>query len=436
MLSGLSALVNCGSSDDGANDATPTFYQDAAPIFEAKCVGCHRDGGIAPFSLHDYGPAHDRASQIADYTKDRVMPPFLVETGGECGDFDESSVLTDDQIATIGAWAAGGALEGQPVERVLPAPPQLEAATTVSTPQFLPVISGGRLAEFDEYRCFTVPVDVDGDRFITGYDVQPGNPQLIHHVVAFVVDPARVTANGRTNQEVMAGLHADDPDPSRDGWSCFGMAGSGIEFDGMPVSWAPGQGIVHYPAGLGVALGRDHVLVINVHYNMASSAPVVDQTTLHLKLDETVERRAMFVSYDNLLASVYRPVPDTLAPGKESVTYSWERSARDEGFPPDVSADVVAFLPHMHTRGRKLTLEVASDGSSYACQGKIDAWDFNWQRIYEYEAPFTFEQRSKFRVTCQYDTSADTAPVQPGWGTRNEMCMAVLMLALPPGVSP
>jgi hypothetical protein len=39
---------------------------------------------------------------------------------------------------------------------------------------------------------------------------------------------------------------------------------------------------------------------------------------------------------------------------------------------------------------------------------------------------------SLLQATCEYDTSADTAPVLPGWGTRNEMCLTVLMVALPP----
>jgi hypothetical protein len=37
-------------------------------------------------------------------------------------------------------------------------------------------------------------------------------------------------------------------------------------------------------------------------------------------------------------------------------------------------------------------------------------------------------------VTCTYDTQAESAPVLPGWGTRNEMCLTILMAALPPGV--
>ena len=32
-----------------------TFTKDIAPIFNEKCVACHRPGEIAPFSLLNYG---------------------------------------------------------------------------------------------------------------------------------------------------------------------------------------------------------------------------------------------------------------------------------------------------------------------------------------------------------------------------------------------
>ena len=30
------------------------MWDDVAPIFNAKCVQCHQQGGIAPFRLDDY----------------------------------------------------------------------------------------------------------------------------------------------------------------------------------------------------------------------------------------------------------------------------------------------------------------------------------------------------------------------------------------------
>ncbi|HTV18637.1 MAG TPA: hypothetical protein VMG12_08205 [Polyangiaceae bacterium] len=436
--------LGCGS--DGEPDApsaatrrdpgpAPTFYEHAAPIFEAKCVSCHQEGGIGPFSLDDYAAASARASQIEAYTADRIMPPFLVETGGECGSFDEGVALTDEEIATIGAWARGGALEGSPVELVRPALPVLAGATDFALPEFMPQITGGPLAEFDEYRCLPVPTALDADAFVTGYDLSPGNAELVHHVIAYVVDLEHVTESGQTNQQVIDALRAADPNPERVGWSCFSSAGEGVEFESAPAVWAPGQGIVEYPEGLGVPLRRGRTLVMQVHYNMARAAPARDQTTLRLRLSPSVAREAVFLGGDDLLESLYGSAPALLAAGQRSIKFTWESSGRDMGVGDGLDAELVSFFPHMHERGRKYTFEIAQGAGSYGCQGRVNRWDFAWQRIYDYAAPIPFDANTRFRVTCDYDTSADTEPVRPGWGTQNEMCFVLLMLALPPGVS-
>lgn len=441
MLSVSALVFTSACGDDGhpspgdPEPAAPTYYADVGPILRDKCVGCHTDGGIAPFSLEDYDSARDRASIIAAYTRDRVMPPFLIEPGGACGSFDESVALTDAQIETIGEWARAGAPEGTAVELAAPAPLVLEGATEVSTPEFVPRIDGGPLAEFDEYRCFPIATTLDSDQFITGYDVAPGNTALVHHAAAFIVDPNRLTASGQTNRQVMDSLRASDPDPSRGGWSCFGMAGEGIEIESAPVVWAPGQGVVRYPSGIGVPLRRGHQLIVQVHYNMASAAPAPDRTALKLELAPSVEREAVFLMEDELLATLFGPTPAMLEPDRASVVYQWERSGSDAGLPPGIQTEIVALFPHMHERGRRFTFEVTNEAGEYTCQGRVNDWDFHWQRIYQYTTPIPFDATSRMRVTCDYDTRGDDAPTLPGWGTRNEMCFTMLMLALPRGVS-
>ena len=73
----------------------------------------------------------------------------------------------------------------------------------IATPNFTPEIQGGDLAAFDEYRCFLVDPQLPGDRFLTGYDVRPGNDAIVHHVLVMPVDPDLVVADGMTNAEVM-----------------------------------------------------------------------------------------------------------------------------------------------------------------------------------------------------------------------------------------
>jgi hypothetical protein len=95
------------------------------------------------------------------------------------------------------------------------------------------------------------------------------------------------------------------------------------------------------------------------------------------------------------------------------------------------SADLVAVMPHMHGRGRSEKLELGPAGD-LACAAHLENWDFHWQEFYFYKTPPTITPTTQVRVTCDYDTRNDTMPVLPGWGTRNEMCLTVLMLALPP----
>jgi hypothetical protein len=61
----------------------------------------------------------------------------------------------------------------------------------------------------------------------------------------------------------------------------------------------------------------------------------------------------------------------------------------------------------------------------------VQNWDFHWQRMYFYAQPLAMSAGSRIEVTCDYDTSAETEPVLPGWGTRNEMCLATMYFTMP-----
>ena len=136
---------------------------------------------------------------------------------------------------------------------------------------------------------------------------------------------------------------------------------------------------------------------------------------------------------DFFLSTLGNAVPDVLEPGIPNARYSWTRPGAALGIPPDVPAEIVSISPHMHQRGRKFTFELGRDGA-FDCQGHVERWNFNWQRAYDYTEPLAVDASSELRVSCEYDTSGDTQPVLPGWGTQNEMCELTMMLAFPPGV--
>lgn len=432
---GADGPSNTGPAADGpVTGQALTFWQDVAPVMNQRCVRCHQEGGIGPFPLDNYATARMRAPQIAAAVASDRMPPFLVKHDGTCGNFDDSEALTPTEKAIIVGWAQGSKAEGTPVARALPAKPALEGGQELRTPMFAPERQGGAVAEFDEYRCFSVEAGHATDKFITGYDVVPGNAAIVHHALLFVVDPAAPGAGGKTNGQLIQEL--DDATPGRAGWPCFGAAGEGIDVESVPVTWAPGQGVVSYPAGMGVRLRPTDKLVVQIHYNLAeaSSVGMKDSTTVRVRLADAVDRRIVNLLPDPLLDSLATPMPDVLPPGMSSYPYTWTRTAAQIGLRGVPFADLVGVMPHMHERGRTQVLQVTEGAAAPQCLSSVPRWDFHWQKAYFYREPVRLKPDSQLQVTCTYDTAADATPVLPGWGTRNEMCLTVLFLALPPGV--
>jgi hypothetical protein len=428
-----SFLPACDGGGGGAAGTT-TYWGAVAPIYYQKCVRCHQDGGIGPFPLDNYPSAKAHATTAKAAVEEERMPPYFIDHGGSCGEFQDGEAVTEAEKAVLAAWVAAGSPEGEKVALGLPALPRLGEGTDYKTPDFAPQAQGGSLARDDEYRCFALDAGLPADAFITGYEVVPGNALLVHHAILFTVDPAKVVGGGLTNAAVMAALDAESPD--RAGWPCFGAAGDGIDVEAVPVTWAPGQGVVEYPAGMGVRLAPTEKLVVQIHYNLSdpTTRGMRDQTTVRLRFANTVERRLAFLLPDAFLDSLGEPTPATLPPGQASTKYTWTQSARQLGLEGLPYADIVGVMPHMHERGNGLELRhLTPEVPEGSCVARVKAWDFHWQKMYSYETPIRLGGTSGLRLTCDYDTRGATEPVLPGWGTQNEMCLTVLMVALPPG---
>jgi hypothetical protein len=431
----LLVLGGCSSkSEDGTTGATATFWQDAAPIFNAKCVGCHQEGGIGPFRLDTYADAKANAAKELARVSQGTMPPYFLVNDGSCGSFHDEATLSADQKATILSWINGGQPEGTPETLTVPEKPQLADALDMTTPVFSPTPQGGTLAMFDEYRCFLMDPPNTSDAFLTGYDVTPGDATIVHHVLVFSVDPQKAGKDGRPNADIMRAL--DDDSPDRLGWPCFGGAGDKVDASGVPVTWAPGQGVVNYPDGMGFRVRTTDKLVVQIHYNLAEpgSAGHTDQSTVHLRFASSVDRQLAFLLPDALLDSLSKPTPDLLPPLTADASYTWSMSGKEIGLSSNLpSVDLVAVMPHMHGRGIRQYLRLGSPGN-LACASHLENWNFHWQEFYFYKSRPAITPDTQVQVTCEYDTRADTMPVFPGWGTRNEMCLTVLMVALPAGI--
>lgn len=430
----LFTLAACDREPDG-----PTFYADVEPILEAECVSCHVEGGIGEMSLVTYDEAYEWSESIALAVRTRQMPPWAAVADGTCGDFHEPRWLTDAQVDTLVTWADNGAPAGDEADAVDVDPrplPELLDPVAGTTPEFVPEVVGGSFAENDEYRCF--PLDFGGTPagFLTGYDVLPGNEAIVHHVIVSVVDPnASSYVNGKSNAEQMASLDDDD---DRLGWPCFTGAGDGVRYRSEPVAWAPGQGAVRFPADSGVRVNDGDVLIAQVHYNLSDPDHIgeSDSTTVLFDVAESVVNEAWIALPDRFLESIFTGSPDQIPPGEEAFVVDWTVSATrilEEGghsWSTAARAEIWAVLPHMHERGQTISMERVR-GEDDTCVVDVSRWDFGWQRMYVYDTPVELLQGDRLSVECVYDTTDDTEPVLPGWGTQNEMCLVGIYAIIP-----
>ncbi|MEQ1507261.1 MAG: hypothetical protein ABMB14_33845 [Myxococcota bacterium] len=343
-------------------------------------------------------------------------------------------------MATFVAWSDAGAPEGDPADGVTgPLPPLAgldRVDQTIATPVFVPEAEGTPIALHDEYRCFLIEDPFPTDTFLTGFEVDPGEDAIVHHVLGMPVDPDLVGYAGRTNAEEIALVNGVD---GRDGWDCFGTAGENIAVGGVPIVWAPGMGAVELPDGVGLKITDRDLFVVQIHYNLVDPATVgrSDSTAIHLRTADAVDRQAYLALPDDFLASLFYGDPEVIPPGESAYPFAFElpgwMAAATAGVPQAQwydGFDLVGVMPHMHGLGAKEQLRVTRAGGDAGgeCLADVQRWDFDWQLQYFYEEPVAIGPDDALEITCTFDSSGRTEPTLPGWGTENEMCLMTLMV--------
>ena len=402
---------DAGPTDGSAVPAHLTWYRDVAPITYTECVMCHRPMGIAPFSMLDEGDVRANAGLMKQKTMAREMPPMPVNNAGDCNTFSNARWLTEEEIDTIARWADGGAALGDPADApAVPAPPLGLADANVT------LDSGSDYAPHpqtdgqpDDYHCFVVDPMRTTDGFVTGYEVEPGDDRVVHHMIVYSVPTDAALTEAMTN---------DMADAST-GYTCFG--GPGVRGSEPLAVWAPGVGPTRYPTGTGLRLEAGRRVIVQVHYNLPTTVapPYVGRTTVRLRVSDA--RAGTERAYLAPVAWLGLDVPagQMLATGGTSIALpEWLPTVRAWG-----------AIPHMHTLGRTLHVTSTSGGAT-ECLVDVDRWNFHWQNVWWYETPVPIERGSSVRIDCGYDTRTRMSSVTWGEGTSDEMCLAYFYVTL------
>ena len=382
---------------------TPTYFKDVAPILQRNCQECHRKGQVGPFALETFEQARKRADDVAGVVEDRRMPPWK-PTPGVGPKFKHDRSLAPAEIATLTAWAEGGTPPGDPAT----APP---AATfpegwKLGTPDLViePSESFSIPATGDDiYRCYVIPTDLPEDVYISAIEYQPGNRQVVHHILSYV----------DTSRE---GRKRDAEDPGL-GYSCF--SGTGVEVHGDLGGWAPGNEPSRLPEGIGRSLPRKADVILQVHYH-PDGKPQTDRSRVGLHFSRGPIKQTLHWGF------AVNPGLE-LPPGQADIEIKAKWTV-----PVDLEARAVT--PHMHMLGRKMSMSITYPDGRTQDLVKIDDWDFGWQNTYYFEEPIDLPKDSVVHVVARYDNSArnprnpNTPPKLVKWGeaTTDEMCIGFI----------
>jgi len=383
-----------------------TFHKDIEPILQQNCQDCHRPGEVAPFSLLDYESAWLFSRHIRSAVRSRYMPPWQPSRDeGVPLRFERG--LTDEEIDKISRWADSGAPRGNPAD-ALPPREFPSGDWSLGEPDLIlemPAPYAPDADGADDYRCFSLAPNLPADRKIRAVEVQPGNRQIVHHVILFPDPEGRSASLGAPG----------DPQP---GYTCFGDPG--FDATGFYAGWVPGNSQQPLPEGVAMTLGANARIAMQVHYH-PDGTQQQDRTRVGIYFtDEPDPNELLFLPLVN---------QNFLIPAGA------ERHEVTAQFPAPVSARIHALLPHMHLLGREIRLEDVRGGETQTVI-RIDDWDFAWQDTYWLEEPLLVPAGTLVKLTCIYDNSVhnpnnpNRPPKPVGWGDRTTDEMALMFIGV------
>lgn len=183
----LAAQQAAGLSSETSADVT--FTRDVAPILQENCQVCHQPGAIGPMSLLTYQEARRFARGIGRMVEGRDMPPYQYDAHVGIQDLKEDWRMSEDHIATIMAWVAAGAPEGDPADMPPPVewpdPAEFRLAERFGQPDVIVASAPYDVPEIGQDRWWrpVTPTGVTEERCIMAIETKPSvvGRAVAHH---------------------------------------------------------------------------------------------------------------------------------------------------------------------------------------------------------------------------------------------------------------
>ena len=370
--------------------------------------------------------AYDQTRPWAKAIKQAVlmkkMPPWNAEAAP--GQFQNDPSLTPREIAKLVAWADSGA----PAGNLKDAPPPLKFADGWSIDQpdqifDVPVPFQIPATGTLEYTYVIVPTGFTKDRWITQAEVRPGNRAIVHHANVYIREPGSTWL-----REYPTGkLFIPDERGVRGATGGSSSAGASVR-EQVIAGYAPGRPAKQVPEGYAMLIPAGSDLVFQLHYTTNGRA-TTDVTRIgFVYAKQTPLKRVIRVQASNAGFAIPPGAADYPVAGSASL---------------GVESELLNVYPHMHLRGKSMTLSAVYPTGEHEEFVRVPRYDFNWQLVYSLTKPRILPKGTVLQAHATFDNSAANrtnpnpkATVRWGDQSWDEMMVGFFDLAIPIGTDP
>ncbi len=368
-----------------------TYAKDVAPILQNRCVSCHREGQIGPFTLTEYDDVVAWADMCLEVIDDGRMPPWGANPAH--GEFANDARLTSAEKEMFHAWIDAGTPEGDPND--LPPPRQFvdgwrmpKPDAVYKMPEEYAVPANGTVP----YKYFIWDPGFTEDKWVYGAEARAGNPEVVHHLILFYIPPGQ--EKPRPEDPLFNAIAAFAP--------------------GMPAVVGPEEYALRIPAG--------SKLAFQVHYTPNGKATTdLSEAAVLFSNPKKVQKEvriAAALNFKFLIPPFHPNYP----------------IAAEKAFKEDTL--LYTMTPHMHYRGKAFRFTAHYPDGREEILLDVPRYDFNWQIIYLLKQPKLLPAGTVVKLEGHFDNSADN-PLNPDpaqmvrWGdqTWDEMMLGSMTVS-------
>ncbi len=392
LLPGIAMAADTGG-------AQVTFAKDIVPIFQEKCQECHRQGTAAPMPLVTYEETRPWAKSIRQRVITRNMPPWHLDKTVGIQEFQNDRSLSDSQIATIVRWVDSGSPLGDtkdmPPLKKFPEDDGWQLAKVYGQPDLVLKSESYTMLAHGQDVWFKplTEVPLTEARWVRAVEMRPGTiagRKIMHHVLARLIQD-----------------ESGSPGAAADG----GLANAGLLME-----WAIGKNYDTYRPNCGKLLLPGSHIWWELHLH-AAGQEIRDHAELAVYFypkGETPKYRTRLMLFNAtpVFGSRIDIPPNSIA--ETQAFHLLQQPARLEN-----------FQPHMHLRGKAMSMEAILPDGTTRMLSYVDHFNFNWMNNYIYtdESAPVLPKGTLIHITAWHDNTR-TNPNNPdpdqwvGFGDR------------------